>query len=58
MGQEGERGEVGLGDGALADGKDSTVSSYSFLQHMFNHRMSFFTWLVCCCGSSGSACGG
>lgn len=31
MGQEGERGEVGLGDGALADRKGSEVSGCSVL---------------------------
>lgn len=50
MGQEGERGEVGLGDGALADRKGSKVSSYSLFSHMLDQCTSVFTWLVCCCG--------
>lgn len=57
MGQEGERGEVGLGDGALDRHRQAeTVSSWSLAQQVFNQRASLLTWLVCCCALWGSAC--
>lgn len=50
MGQEGERGEVGLGDGALDRHRQAeTVSRWSLVQRVFHQRASVLTWLVCCC---------
>lgn len=41
MGQEGERGEVGLGDGALDRHRQAaTVSSRSLFQRVFHQRAS------------------